>query len=256
MKPFSFTVDDNIIFLRDVTSDRPASLFDHPYMAMMRRLHERFNLKIQLNLFYESEGFTLADMTDAYRAEWEANADWLKLSFHSRLENVRPYEASDYREVYDDCRDVHREILRFAGESSLAVTTTVHYCATTKEGTRALADHGMRGLLGLFGTDEAPRTSYALPESLGAMARRGAVVRDGGVAFAELDLVVNCFGMDALPPRLAALLSRDALHIMIHEQYFYPDYRAYQPDFEEKLSYVFDTLITNGFESRFFEEMI
>ena len=30
-------------------------MFDHPYLAMYRRLHEKFGLKVQLNLFYDAE---------------------------------------------------------------------------------------------------------------------------------------------------------------------------------------------------------
>lgn len=40
---------------------------------------------------------------------------------------------------------------------------------------------------------------------------------------------------------------------MIHEQYFYPNYPGYQPDFEEKLSAVFDMLTSQGYTSVFFE---
>jgi hypothetical protein len=43
---------------------------------------------------------------------------------------------------------------------------------------------------------------------------------------------------------------------MIHEQYFYPDYKRYQPDFEEKLEKTFEKLTDNGYESVFFEETL
>jgi hypothetical protein len=43
---------------------------------------------------------------------------------------------------------------------------------------------------------------------------------------------------------------------MIHEQYFYGDYKNYQPDFEEKLALALGFLANEGYESRFFEEMI
>ena len=51
MRSFSFTVDDNIIFLKDITEMGCESIFDHPYLAMYKRLHEKYDLKIQLNLF-------------------------------------------------------------------------------------------------------------------------------------------------------------------------------------------------------------
>ena len=48
---------------------------------------------------------------------------------------------------------------------------------------------------------------------------------------------------------------RDFVDILIHEQYFYPDYKAYQPEFEEKLTATFEFLTEHGFESRFFEDL-
>ena len=128
---YCFTVDDNIRFLKELTQQQPEDMFSHPYLAMYRRLHEAHGVKVQLNLFYEMPGFTLSQMTDRYREQWQANAHWLKLSFHSRLENVRPYESSGYDEVFSDCAAVHREILRFAGPDSLGKTTTIHYCRNT-----------------------------------------------------------------------------------------------------------------------------
>jgi tRNA nucleotidyltransferase (CCA-adding enzyme) len=41
-KPACFTVDDNIRFLKELTQHPQNSLFDHPYLAMMKRLHELF----------------------------------------------------------------------------------------------------------------------------------------------------------------------------------------------------------------------
>ena len=114
MKNFVFTVDDNIRFLKELSEGNKKSLFSHPYCAMYRRLHEKYGLKVQMNLFYEMSGFTLSEMTGRFQKEFSENADWLKLSFHSLLENVEPYLSSGYSKVYADCQAVHREILRFA----------------------------------------------------------------------------------------------------------------------------------------------
>jgi hypothetical protein len=255
MKKFCFTVDDNIRFFQILSTGNAASLFSNPYLALYKRLHEKYQLKVQLNLFYEMPGFDLSQMTDRFQAEWAENARWLKLSFHSRLENVNPYLSSGYQEVYSDCAAVHQEILRFAGEQSLGKTTTIHYCQTTEEGLRALRDHGVQGLLGLFGTDEAPRSSYSLPEPDAALLRKGEILHLHGLDFCSIDLVMNLYDREELLRRLRALLDRDALRVMIHEQYFYSDYHAYQPDFGEKLDQAFGLLHENGYESCFAEEL-
>ena len=78
MRNFIFTVDDNIRFLKEINEREYESIFEHPYLAMYRRLHEKYGLKVQLNLFYEMEGFDLSRMTTRYKDEWKENADWLK----------------------------------------------------------------------------------------------------------------------------------------------------------------------------------
>ena len=256
MKTYCFTVDDNIRFLKELTENGSASLFDHPYLQLYRRLHQRFGLKVQLNMFYEMPDFDLSRATDRFREEFRANAHWLKLSFHSRLENIRPYEDSGYDEVYRDCGDVHREILRFAGPEALGRTTTVHFCRTTEAGLDAMRDRGMEGLLGLFGTAQSPRTSYSVPESMGDAIRAGELREFRGVRIADIDMIINKVKLEDIVPGLERFLDHSQIRVMIHEQYFYPDYFMYQPDFADKLETAFAFLEAQGYTSRFFEEML
>ncbi|MBE6633229.1 MAG: hypothetical protein E7620_02675 [Ruminococcaceae bacterium] len=256
MKYFCFTVDDNIRFLKELCVGNFRSLFDHPYPAMLRRLHERFNVRIQLNLFYRMEGFSLSQMSDRFAAEWKENAEWLKLSFHSLLENTEPYRESDYAEVYADCCGTHEQILRFAAPQSLAQTTTLHYCLATDEGLLAMTDNGVRGLSGLFGDSEHPRSSYGICEADAERIRKGEILTLKGMAYDSIDMVINRYPLEKLLPSLIPLLNRQWIHVMIHEQYFYEDYRAYQPDFEEKLVIVLQALTDAGYESRFFEDLL
>ncbi len=256
MKHFCFTVDDNIRFLRELTEGDYGCIFDHPYLAMYKRMHEKYGVAVQLNLFYEAEDFDLSRVTDRFSEQWQACADWLKLSFHSRLENVRPYELSAGGEVAEDCRAVHKEILRFASKKSLAKTTTVHYCLATEDGIAALYENGVRGLLGLYGTDDTPRVSYQSTPAECEKIRKGEVVCRGGMSYAAIDIVLNTCSKEEIICRLRSLLSRERIGIMIHEQYFYPDYRKYQIDFEKKLDAAFGLLTENGYKSLFFEEEI
>ena len=256
MKPkskyFCFTVDDNIRCFREICERGYASIFEHPYLAMYKRLYEKYDLKIQLNLFYEDEKFNLSEMTDRYRDEWAACSDWLKLSFHSRFENSRPYECSGYGEVFEDCAAVHREIVRFTSPASLAKTTTVHYCLTTDEGIAALKDNGVKGLLGLYGASPSYQST---PEEC-ALINEGETVLSDGVYYAQIDIIMNKHTREQILERLSSLIDRELIKIMIHEQYFYSDYPRYQPDFEEKIAAAFEFLKKNGYESIFLEEMI
>ena len=256
MKTFCFTVDDNIRFLKELTFGDYNSIFDHPYMAMYKRLHDRFGLKVQLNLFYRTEGFELSQMTEKYSNEWREHACWLKLSFHSDMENEWPYTNAGYDEVFRDCANVHGEIVRFASQDALAKTTTVHFCSTTKNGVQALRDSGIIGLLGLFGDEKELLSSYALPDAVADEIRGGKILQKDGMSFAPIDLVINTVSLEEGRRRLEELLHRDHIWIMIHEQYFYSDYPAYQSDFEEKVTAAVSLLCGHGYKSRFFEELI
>lgn len=256
MKTFCFTVDDNIRFLKEITENRYKSIFEHPYLAMYKRLHEKYGLKVQLNMFYRTSGFDLSLMSDSYYSEWEENSDWLKLSFHSEYENLRPYEFSGYNEVYKHCKTVQEQIIRFASKKALAETTTIHFCRTTEEGLKALKDNNVKGLLGLFGTESEPRSSYGIKEPTATQIRNGNIVNENGIAFAPIDIVMNNFSKESIQSQLSNLAHREHIWVMIHEQYFYKDYKSYQSDFEEKIASAFSYLSNNGYKSYFFEKLI
>ncbi len=259
MKRFCFTIDDNIRCFREIAEVGLRSIFDHPYLSLLRSLHETHGAKVQLNLFYKDRDtdFTLLYFPSTYAKEWQDNADWLKLSFHSKANDYKPYEQSGYDEVYEDCKQVHDEILRFAGAKSLAKTTTIHFARMTVEGVKAVQDLGVQGLLGLFGTDENPRVSYDCDLDDSAIARTGAIVYRNGMAHAAIDCILNKLSQEEISSCLDGLLGREFIRIMIHEQHFFSDYpQYYQPDFREKVFRAVAKLRENGYESKFFEEMI
>ena len=259
MKSFCFTIDDNIRCLREIAQGKLKSIFDHPYLSLWRGLHEEYGAKVQLNLFYNDRDvdFNLSRFPDAYKSEWQKNAGWLKLSFHSKANDYRPYEQSGYDEVYKDCKQVHEEILRFAGSECLAKTTTIHFVRMTVEGVKAVQDLGVQGLLGEFGTDEKPRTPYDCDLADSALGRTGAIVYRNGMAHAGIDCILNKYTIEEILSCLESLKGREFIRIMIHEQHFFSDYpQYYQPDFREKVFGAVAKLRENGYESKFFEELI
>jgi len=158
-----FFIDDVIWCMRDITRQKPTSIFDIPFMGVLKRAHDLYGMTVQLNLFYRTDfyygndEFTLADMTDAYKAEWEANSDWLKLAFHAKQEFPDyPYVNADYDDVKANCEDILNEIKRFAGEKSIAYALVPHWLPISKEGCQALYDCGIR----LMSPSYGDRTEY------------------------------------------------------------------------------------------------
>jgi len=151
MKQAFFFIDDTIWCLRDVTRQRPASLWDNGFFAMLKRAHDEYAMTVQLNLFYrtdfwyDSDEFNLTMMTDAYKSEFEAASDWLRFAFHAKQEFPDyPYINSTYDDVKGDYTAVKNEIIRFAGEKSLSDSLVIHWMPMSKEGCRALRDCGVR----------------------------------------------------------------------------------------------------------------
>ena len=154
MKKIScFYTDDVIWCLRDVARNRPNSIFDQPFFAMIKRAHDDFGMTMQLNLFYRTdffyggEEFTLRDMPDCYKAEFEENSDWLRFTFHAKQEFPDyPYINAKYEDVKRDCKDIFDEIRRFAGEASISHAVIPHWMPISREACMALADSGVRNL--------------------------------------------------------------------------------------------------------------
>ena len=91
---YRLSTDDNILFLRDIArhADTYRSIFENPYLAFWHEMRVKYGIKIHFNIYYEADGFNLSQMPDKFRAEWQANANWIQLSMHARSnEPDRPY---------------------------------------------------------------------------------------------------------------------------------------------------------------------
>ena len=160
-KRAQFFIDDVLWVFRDLTREKPESLFDNEYMAMLKRAHDEYGIKVQLNVFYRTsfwygdDEFSLADMTDRYKKEWEENSDWLKMGFHSKEEwPDYPYVNADYKLVNDNFNLIKNEVVRFAGENSFARSVVPHWAPISREGVMALRDNGIKVTYATYGIKE------------------------------------------------------------------------------------------------------
>jgi len=270
---YALSVDDNIWWLAELTRDQPGSIFDHPYLAVYKRAHEEFGAKVRLNLFYQVEGkavekygpFNLSMMTDRYKEEFRKNSDWLHLAFHSLQEEPgRPYLNSSYEEVFGDIQKVHDEVVRFAGGECWESATTVHFGECSPEGVRALQDQGIHALMGYIALNREgrPYVSYNLSPQKVTEAQRYGFWRDpeSGMIYGKIDVVMNLYS----PERIVEILTeeheahpqRGFVEIMIHEQYFHSDYRAYEPDYAERVFAGCRWCREHGYEGTFVEEAL
>jgi hypothetical protein len=263
---YRISVDDNIWFLKDIAQNRDVyrSIFDNPYLAMYKDVHDAYGTKVQFNLYYQTEGFDLSQMPDTYKEEWKANSDWIRLTFHA-LQNDpdKPYINAGADEVIRDCERVTEQIIRFAGEELLDPVTTIHWGEATREGCRALREYGFRGLAGYFVfADGKPVVSYYLDASQTAHLNRRDFWKDHSedMVFVKIDAVLDRLKKDQIVPELERVkaLPGEAgfIEMLIHEQYYYTHYSAYQPDYRDKLMTAAKWASENGYAPAFLSECL
>ena len=307
MKKTHFLIDDVIWVLRDVARTRPVSLFDNPYLAMLKKAHDDYGVKTQLNVFYRTsyfygnDEFTLAEMPDIYKREWEAASDWLKLAFHAKEEFPDyPLVNARYEDVKPLFETVKAEILRFAGEKSFTYGYCPHWNTVSEQGVRALYDCGVRlmdvsvgeakdyngdpnslpyghamrllqnrqpevRVYSRGGPDAAINHSicaynHLSPEQLAQTVGTLNSIYDEktGMKFKKFhlpDLTLNLIPYEDIETVFAPFIGREYIGVCTHEQYFYEDYLAYQPDYAEKIYKMGEILHNNGYEFIFADEM-
>lgn len=264
---YRFSTDDNIDWLRDLAADAGTygSLFDHPYLGFWHDLHTRYGLRVQHNIYWHDQaGFDLSHMPERWRGEFADHADWLRLTFHADAdEPACPYATAGYDEVGADFDRVTNEIMRFAGEHSLSTFTTLHWGTATAEGCRALADRGMKGLAGYFHLHgDQPAVAYHLDAATTANLAARDAWHDAelGLWFVKHDLVANCWLPAQVRGQLDAVWAnphrRQLMEVMIHEQYFRPEKRYYQPDVKQRVIETVAWLDEHGYRSVLWEEVL
>ena len=301
-----FFIDDVIWVFRDLTRQRPASAFDNPFLKMLKDTHDKYDIKVQLNVFYQTDvfygndKFNLSEMTDAYKAEFEAASDWLKFAFHARQEFPDyPYINASYDHVYEDFKAVEKEVLRFAGRNSFSMATTPHWRPISKDACLALRDCGMKLLSATYGDrteydgdasslpyghaarlmcNKKPETGIFIRKTHDVSITKSlcgynhiteeqreatlynldvVVDEETGLKFKDLGNLafVDHVSAEKFTEVANAVIGAEFLCCGTHEQYFYPDYFNYQPDFPEKIMNVGKVLHEAGYEFMFSQDL-
>ncbi|MBR1970591.1 MAG: hypothetical protein IKA17_09585 [Clostridia bacterium] len=297
MKRAYFYIDDTIWVLRDITRQNPKTLFDNPFMNMLKTAHDKYGLKTQLNLFYRTDyfygndEFSLADVTDKYKAEFEENSDWLKMAFHAKQEYPDyPHVNATYNDIKDIFKNIEKEVFRFAGKNSFAYTVCPHWVPMSKDGVRALKDCGVKILDVTYGdTKEFEEAPDSLPyghnlrllnnrqpetklftRNIKNAAIKNSICGYNHLSFEEGEKIkrtneilwndeiglyfkkfcsagLNLTPYDGIEEEYTELSENNYIGICDHEQYFYSDYFAYQPDYADKIYKMCEILTSKGF---------
>ncbi len=258
-----FSIDDNVYWLRDVAREGYDSLFDCFYLKMLRDLHHRYGAKFTLNIYFEAEdGWRLTEFPERYRGEFEDNADWLVLACHAYANKPdRPYQYAVPQKLIDDIRRVDEQIVRLAGEATLAPPTVIHWGMVLPSALSALYDHGVRVLSGGFRPGPGGRDiNYWQDDERSEWLSRNEALKDfeSGIVFSNIDLCANLVPLAEIEPSLEALAAdprrAEIMDLFTHEQYFWPFYCNYISDHAERLDTMIRWVAERGYEPVFFHE--
>jgi hypothetical protein len=263
---YRFSLDDNIWCLRDLAKNAGTykSAFDNPYFAIFKKANELYGTKVLMNIYYQCDGFDLTMMPDTYKEEFQANSDWFRFSFHAKQNDPpSPYKNTSYDNIAGDYDAVIREIRRFAGQENIPPVTTIHYGECTREGVRALRARGIRCLIGWYQLPKnIPYVSYYfdLGQTLNIRGRNFWRDNREDMVFGRITSVLNLGKLHDIRPFLEAEKSDPHkggfMELMIHEQYFYPDYVIYLPDFEERVLTGIRWAHENGYRPSWIEDFV
>lgn len=265
-KKYRLSLDDNILFLKDISenAEKYKSIFENPYLGFLKQVHDAYGTKIHINIYFETNGFNLSQLTDKFKSEWKANAGWLRLSFHAYAnEPDKPYIQAGYEKVKDDCEKVISQIHRFAGKEITGPVTTLHWGEATVEGCRALRDAGYKCLPCDFNVDNnlSPCSYYLNVEQRRHINKR-LIWRDNkeGIIFIRCAIIINTEKFENIVPFLDKL-KKDPhmsayIDLLMHEQYFYSSYSAYQPDYRQKVLTSVKWAVDNGYSPAFLDECV
>lgn len=260
---YRFSIDDNSFWLRDVARQGYASLYDCFYLDLLRNLHREYGAKFTVNIYYQTaDGFQLTDFPDRYRHEFEAAADWLVLAFHAKANDPdRPYQYASPDQLIADMDQVEEQIVRFAGEPSLAPPTVIHWGMVQPGAFRALYDHGIRVLSGFFARwSQGWDINYWLDDARSEYLWHHEALKDfdSGLVFSRVDIVCNNTPVEQVAATLQPLADNpdqaEIMDLFTHEQYFWPFYSHYLPDHAQRLDAAIRWVTERGYEPVFFHQ--
>ena len=279
-KRYAVRIDDNSFFFTDLVKNRYDSLFDHFYIKGLKTLHEKYGSKFILKCFYENahdpDKTTLAQVPECYRKDFEQCSDWLHLAFHAWAEFPdRPYQHCSTERLAHDYDTTLAELARIAGPASCTPPTNVHWAMLEPNNFSFMRSRGVKILT-----------------SSGFMANR--IIVDGRVEtlenngcdigfFYEQDVARHmlqkrcfydddhdlflsrsffCFNIDTPEEICEKIRQEDAkencdiLEAVGHEQYAFPGYAMYLPDYFQRLEACCRVPSELGYKPVFFQDGI
>ena len=266
-KRFRTYIDDHSFFFRDILKNDYKSIFDCFYLGKLRELHRNFGAKINLNCFNSTpeRDFKLSMFPDKYKSEFEDNADWLRLAFHSENEFPPiPYLNATPKQLAGDFDLVAKELKRIAG-SAYTAGLQIHFADVPPDCYQVLADRGVK-MLQTRGRERGSTArrlcDYHLPDNILEYLNdnQGWMHFDSGMIFYNGSMPKTCEWTpvdkveSSIRQRIDVPAKSHLVNIAGHEQYWWPFYKNFFPDIYERWATAFRVVVDRGYKPIWIED--
>lgn len=150
------SLDDQLKCLKDLTDnkDKYSSLFESPYFAPIKTLHDEYGCKFTLMLFNTDKtlNFSLSDVTDKFRNEFGENSQWLKFAYHGPDTTTYPAKTMSVDDFVSSIEEVYEQINRFASSSCIDKVPRISFFNCTKEQVKVAKEKNL--IAGLLTADD------------------------------------------------------------------------------------------------------
>ena len=144
-----FSIDDILGCLKWLSKNekKVSSIFDSYVLNFSKQLHEIFGVKVSLFSMYTDGEFTLKNVSDKWKKQFQENSEWLKIGFHAYNTKscYKDISGTDFEREY---KLVLQELIRITGgKSALSDKLRLHYFSGNQEVVKILSDNGIKCLL-------------------------------------------------------------------------------------------------------------
>ena len=155
------------------------------------------------------------------------------------------------------------QIHRLAGTGTFAPPTNLRWSMARPDGLQALARRGVRCLSGYFLKDKGGwDINYGLDDRRSEYLSQHDLLMDfeTGISFFRDAIICNSRVPDQIAPTLDPLAAgperRETINLLCHEQYFWPFYTDYEPDYAQRIEAAIRWTTDHGYKPCFFHEGI
>ncbi len=182
MCKFHFSLDDVKGIFKALIEDNPDSIFETRTLGFLEKMHELYDIEIDLYCTYQHYWYCMKNVSDRYKKQFLDNG-WINFGFHCFDEER---SICDYSENFEDeYGRFENDIYRITGQNDSGKVLRLHGFEGSKGICMFLKNKGMQYLLGA----DTNRNSYFLDKSANLRLQNELMYHDDNTG---IDFIRSC----------------------------------------------------------------